>query len=92
VKESYYKPGDTATSALVHWASRILQSGKDPTGCGRWSYICSGNNEKSLQLLQSIVLVTIEIWVTQRHSNNNTERNMLMILQELRKKAKKNDD
>jgi hypothetical protein len=39
---------------------------------------------KSLQLLQSIVLVTIKLRVMQRSSNNNTERNMLMRLQELR--------
>jgi hypothetical protein len=35
VEESHYKTGGTATSALGHWASRVLQSGKDPTGCGR---------------------------------------------------------
>jgi hypothetical protein len=35
VEESHYKPGGTVTSALGHWASRVLRSGKDPTGCGR---------------------------------------------------------
>jgi hypothetical protein len=34
VEESHYKPGGTATAALVHWASRALRSRKDPTGCG----------------------------------------------------------
>jgi hypothetical protein len=37
VEESHYKPGGTVTAALGHWASRVLRSGKDPTGCGRWS-------------------------------------------------------
>jgi hypothetical protein len=46
VKESHYKPGVTVTAALGHWASRVLQSGKYMTGCGRWSYICIGKNDK----------------------------------------------
>jgi hypothetical protein len=35
VEESDYKPGGTVTAVLGHWASRVLRSGKDPTGCGR---------------------------------------------------------
>jgi hypothetical protein len=50
VEESHYKPGGTATSALGHWASRVLRSGKDPTGCGRWSYICIGKNDKKVAI------------------------------------------
>jgi hypothetical protein len=46
VEDSHYKPGGTVTSALGHWAIRVLRSGKDPTGCGRWSYICLGKNDK----------------------------------------------
>jgi hypothetical protein len=84
VEESHYKPGGTVTAALGHWASRILRFGKDPTGCGRWSYACLGKNDKKNPSLQSIELATIAIRVTQRHSNNNTEHNMPMILQELR--------
>jgi hypothetical protein len=34
VEESHYTPGGTVTAALGHWASRILRSGKDPTGYG----------------------------------------------------------
>jgi hypothetical protein len=34
VEESHYKPGGTVTAALGHWASRVLRSVKDPTGCG----------------------------------------------------------
>jgi hypothetical protein len=51
VEESYYNPGGTATAALVHWASRVLRSGKDPTGCGRWSYICIGKNDKKFAIV-----------------------------------------
>jgi hypothetical protein len=51
VEESYYKPGGTVTAALGHWASRVLPSGKDPTGCGRWSYICLGKNDKKFAIL-----------------------------------------
>jgi hypothetical protein len=46
VEESHYKPGGTVTTSLGHWASRVLRSGKDPTGCGRWSYICIGKKDK----------------------------------------------
>jgi hypothetical protein len=31
---------------LGHWASRVIWSEKDPTGCGRWSYICIGKKDK----------------------------------------------
>jgi hypothetical protein len=51
VEESHYKPGGTATAALGHWASRVLRSGKDPTGCGRWSYICLGKNDKKFAIV-----------------------------------------
>jgi hypothetical protein len=84
MEESHYKPGGTVPAALGHWASRVLWSGKDPTGCGRWSYICLDKKEKSLPSLQSIELVTIIMQATPWHSNNNTEHNMPMRLQESR--------
>jgi hypothetical protein len=34
-----------------HWASRVLRSGKDPTGCGRWSYICIGKNDEKFAIV-----------------------------------------
>jgi hypothetical protein len=51
VEESHYKPGETVTSALGHWASRVLRSGKDPTGCGRWSYIYLDKNDKKFAII-----------------------------------------
>jgi hypothetical protein len=45
VEESHYKP------ALGHWASRILRSGKYLTGCGRWSYVCIGKNDKKFAIV-----------------------------------------
>jgi hypothetical protein len=51
VEESHYKPGGTVTAALGHWASRVLWSGKDPTGCGRWSYICLGKKDKMFAIV-----------------------------------------
>jgi hypothetical protein len=51
MKESHYKPGGMVTSALGHWASRVLRSGKDSTGCGRWSYICLGKNDKKFAIV-----------------------------------------
>jgi hypothetical protein len=40
--EVRYKPGDTATAALVIWSHRVVGGGRDPTGCGRWSYVTYG--------------------------------------------------
>jgi hypothetical protein len=51
VEDSHYKPGGTVTSALGHWSSRVLRSGKDPTGCGRWSYICLGKKDKKFAIV-----------------------------------------
>jgi hypothetical protein len=51
VEESHYKPGDTVTAALGHWASHVLRSGKDPTGCVRWSYVCLGKNDKKFAIV-----------------------------------------
>jgi hypothetical protein len=51
VEESHYKPGGTVTAALGHWASRVLWSGKDPTGCGRWSYIWLGKKDEKFAII-----------------------------------------
>jgi hypothetical protein len=51
VEELHYKPGGTVTSALGHWDSRVLRSGKDLTGCGRWSYVCLGKNDKKFAIV-----------------------------------------
>jgi hypothetical protein len=51
VEDSHYKQGGTVTAALVHWASRVLRSGKDPTGCGRWIYVCLGKNGKKFAIV-----------------------------------------
>jgi hypothetical protein len=51
VEEPHYKPGGTVTAELRHWASRVLRSGKDPTGCGRWSYVCLGKNDKQFAIV-----------------------------------------
>jgi hypothetical protein len=51
VEESHYKPGGTITSALGHWDIHVLRSGKDPTGCGLWSYVCLGKNDKKFAIV-----------------------------------------
>jgi hypothetical protein len=40
--EGRYKPGGTATAALGAWTHRVVDTGSDATGCGRWSYITYG--------------------------------------------------
>jgi hypothetical protein len=49
--EESHNPGGTVTAALGHWASRVLWSGKDPTGCGRWTYVCLGKNDKMFAIV-----------------------------------------
>jgi hypothetical protein len=51
VEESHNRPGGTVTTSLGHWASRVLRSGKDPTGCRRWSYICLGKKYKKYTIV-----------------------------------------
>jgi hypothetical protein len=51
VEESHYKPGGTVTAALGHWASRVIRSGKDLTGCGKWSYICIVKKDKKFAIV-----------------------------------------
>jgi hypothetical protein len=51
VEESHYKPGGTVTAALGHWASRVVRSGKYPTGCGWWSYVYLGKNDKKFAII-----------------------------------------
>jgi hypothetical protein len=40
--EGLYKPGGTVTAALGNWSHRVIDSGSDATGCGRWSYVTYG--------------------------------------------------
>jgi hypothetical protein len=40
--EGRYKPGGTATAALGAWTHRVVDSGSDETGYGRWNYITYG--------------------------------------------------
>jgi hypothetical protein len=46
--EGRYKPGGTATAALGNWIHRVVGSGRDPTGCGRWSYVTYGGKGRKL--------------------------------------------
>jgi hypothetical protein len=36
---TYHKPGGTICGALVQMVHRVLDSGQDDIGCGRWSYL-----------------------------------------------------
>jgi hypothetical protein len=40
--EGRYTSGSTSTAALGNWDHRIVRSGRDPTGCGQWSYVTYG--------------------------------------------------
>jgi formylmethanofuran dehydrogenase subunit D len=45
--ESSYKPGGTLSAAVGPWANRVVKSGQDGTGCGRWTYLTYALKEYS---------------------------------------------
>jgi hypothetical protein len=55
--EGRYKPGGTATAALGSWNHRVAGSGRDPTGCGRWSYVTYGGKGRKLINYVSVYIV-----------------------------------
>jgi hypothetical protein len=42
--EGRYKAGGTVTTALGNWSHRVVDSGRDATGCDRGSYVTYGGN------------------------------------------------
>jgi hypothetical protein len=41
----YHKPGGTGSGALGQMVHRVVDSGRDNTGCGRWPYITYAEKE-----------------------------------------------
>jgi hypothetical protein len=37
--ENHAKPGGTLTASVGDWSHRVVKTGIEDTGCGRWSYI-----------------------------------------------------
>jgi hypothetical protein len=49
---SNYQPGGTATIIVDRWTSRVLSSGMDPFGLGRWSYVTlRGKSDTSICII-----------------------------------------
>jgi hypothetical protein len=72
-----YKPGGTETVALVNWSHRVVGRGRDPTGCGRWSYVTYGIKvTRSSPIYRPTKYATTKIIETQQHGYNNTKHNM----------------
>jgi hypothetical protein len=63
-----YKPGGTATAALGNWSHRVVGSGRDPTGCGRWSYVTYDGKGCKL-----ITYVSVYIVCNQTNPGDTTE-------------------
>jgi hypothetical protein len=42
---TYHKPGGTISGALGQMVHSVVDSGRDNTGCGRWSYITYAEKE-----------------------------------------------
>jgi hypothetical protein len=55
--EVRYKPGGTATAALGNWSHRAVSRERDPTGCGRWSYVTY--DRKGSKLFTYILAYTV---------------------------------
>jgi hypothetical protein len=45
VETSHYNPGVTVSVALGPWVHRVVETDKDPTGCGRCTYITYAGEE-----------------------------------------------
>jgi hypothetical protein len=55
--ESRVKPGGTLAAAVSNWSHRVVKTGIDNTGCGRWSYITISLREDKFLTLMSAYLV-----------------------------------
>jgi hypothetical protein len=51
---SSFKPGGTASAALGKMLHRVVKTGRDDTGCGRWSYIkFNGKENKHITVINT---------------------------------------
>jgi hypothetical protein len=51
---SPFKPGGTASAALGKMVHRVVKTGRDDTGCGRWSYITfNGKENKHITVINT---------------------------------------
>jgi hypothetical protein len=78
--EGRYKPGGTATAALKNWSHRVVGSGRDPTGYGRWSDVTNGG--KGSKLITYVLLYRV---CNQTNPGDTTAWSALCILLQLSK-------
>jgi hypothetical protein len=55
--ESRVKPGGTLAAAIGDWSHRVVNTGHDNTGCGRWSYITFALKEDTFITLMAVYRV-----------------------------------
>jgi hypothetical protein len=53
---SPFKPGGTASAALGEMVHRVVKTGRDDTGCGRWSYITFNGKDNNHITVINIML------------------------------------
>jgi hypothetical protein len=54
---SSFKPGWTASAALGKMVHRVVKTGPDDTGCGRWSYITfNGKDNKHITVINAYIV------------------------------------
>jgi hypothetical protein len=54
---TYYKRGSTTCGALGQMVHRVIASGRDETGCGRWSQITYAEKESKKMTIISAYTV-----------------------------------
>jgi hypothetical protein len=64
---SPFKPGGTASAALGKMVHRVRKTGRDDTGCGRWSYITFNGKEN-----KRIAVINTYIVCSQRYPGDTT--------------------
>jgi hypothetical protein len=54
---TYHKPGGTASGALGQMVHYVVDTGRDETGCGRWSYLAYAAKEGKKVAIGSVYIV-----------------------------------
>jgi hypothetical protein len=73
---SPFKPGGTASAALVKMVQCVVKTDRDDTGCGRWSYITFNGKENN-----QITVINTYIVCSQRNPGDTTSSRQQLCIQ-----------
>jgi hypothetical protein len=73
--ESRVNPGGTLAAAVGDWSHKVVKTGHDNTGCGRWSYITLALKEDKFITLVS----AYRVYDQTKHGNTAVSAQQCMI-------------